>query len=130
MPVSPKRPCRHPGCRALVSGSAYCDQHAKPRFGTFGDASRGNRHARGYGTNWEKLRLVILRRDNGICQQCLRDGRLTAVGDKPYSAFVDHIVPKVDGGTDDEGNLQTLCRKCHTAKTDREKLKGRGGSKV
>lgn len=62
-----------------------------------------------------------------MCQECLRQGRLTPVGDKPFSAFVDHRIPKAEGGTDDLANLQTLCRPCHTAKTDREKNQSRGG---
>jgi HNH endonuclease. len=36
---------------------------------------------------------------------------------------VDHIIPKSQGGTDDDGNLQSLCAACHRAKTARE---GRG----
>lgn len=35
-----------------------------------------------------------------------------------YSLYeVDHIVERVDGGTDDLGNLQMLCPNCHRAKT-------------
>lgn len=70
--------------------------------------------------------MRILARDCGLCQQCKRAGRLTPVGDRPFSAYVDHIVPKAEGGTDDDANLETLCRSCHTAKTDREKNRGRG----
>jgi 5-methylcytosine-specific restriction protein A len=56
-----------------------------------------------------------------LCQQCKREGRLTPVGGTPYSAYVDHIIPKAEGGTDAESNLETLCRSCHTKKTDQEK---------
>lgn len=126
MPVSAPRPCRHPGCGVLVrDGSGRCEKH-KVREGTFADGRRGSRHERGYGSAWDKRRERILRRDCGLCQECLRNGVVTSVGDKPYSAFCDHIVPKAEGGTDDDANLQTLCRSCHTAKTDREKLRGRG----
>lgn len=123
--LAPK-PCRHPGCSALVSdGSGRCEKHRVAR-GSFADRSRGSRHERGYGTEWDKRRERILQRDNGLCQECLRHGRVTGVGGKPYSAFVDHIIPKAEGGTDDDENLQTLCRTCHTAKTDIEKNRGRG----
>jgi 5-methylcytosine-specific restriction protein A len=37
---------------------------------------------------------------------------------------VDHIVPKAEGGNDDEGNLQTICRACHAAKTADEARRG------
>jgi 5-methylcytosine-specific restriction protein A len=47
-----------------------------------------------------------------MCRVCL-----TPVG---MSGHVDHIVPKAHGGTDDSGNLQTLCRSCHSSKTATE----------
>lgn len=129
MPVSAKRPCRHPGCRQLIEAGGYCEEHKRPARGSFSDADRGTRHERGYGSKWDKIRERILRRDNGLCQECLRNGRLTVVGHKPFSAYCDHIVPKAEGGTDDDSNLQTLCRACHQAKTDAEKnrARGRGG---
>lgn len=125
MPTAAPRPCRHPGCGVLVrDGGQYCPAHKRPAAGSFADRSRGSRHERGYGGDWEKRRQRILRRDNGLCQGCLRNGVLTAVGDKPYSAWCDHIRPKAEGGTDDDDNLQTLCRSCHQAKTDAEKARG------
>lgn len=124
MPVSPPKPCAHPGCGALVKDGRWCPAHKRAAPGSFADRSRGTRHDRGYGGDWEKKRQRIFRRDNGLCQECLRNGVLTAVGDKPYSAWCDHIVPKAEGGTDDDDNLQTLCRACHKGKTDAEKARG------
>ena len=72
---------------------------------------QGSRHERGYGAAWVKLRLTILNRDAYLCQHCLADGRPTTATD------VDHIKPKAKGGTDDDDNLQSLCRPCHDAKT-------------
>lgn len=124
-----RRPCRHPGCGQLVSdGSGYCTRHAAP--GSFADKQRGSRHERGYGTKWDKIRKRIIERDHGLCQECLRNGRVTLVGSVPFSAHVDHIVSKVDGGGDEDANLQTLCRQCHQAKTNAEKNRGRGASNV
>ena len=79
--------------------------------------SRESRHARGYGSSWDKLRKRILARDKYLCQQCKRNGRITA-GNQ-----CDHIKPKAQGGTDDEQNLETLCRPCHEAKTISEQGK-------
>jgi len=73
--------------------------------------SKQSRHARGYGTAWDKLRKLILTRDNHLCQACLRNGRPTP------ATHVDHITPKAKGGTDEHTNLQALCEPCHTAKT-------------
>lgn len=72
---------------------------------------QGNPAARGYGWEWQKLRLRILRRDRYLCQACLREGRSIA------ACTVDHIRPKARGGTDDPANLQSLCADC-TAEKD------------
>jgi len=36
------------------------------------------------------------------------------------AAEVDHVQPVWEGGTDADRNLQALCKKCHTAKTNIE----------
>jgi 5-methylcytosine-specific restriction protein A len=76
--------------------------------------SRESRHARGYGTAWDKLRKRILARDKHLCQPCLRASRVTP------ASQVDHITPKAKGGTDDEGNLEAICAECHMIKTAKE----------
>ncbi len=85
------------------------------------DQHRGSSHQRGYGATWQKLRMIVLRRDAGICQVC----------GKPVgkSGHVDHIVPKSLGGENTEQNLQTLCHDCHTRKTKREQRRDLGDSK-
>jgi len=109
---------------ALVDGPGYCDKHKSEASGwNRGNAKTGNRHAKGYGTAWDKLRETILRRDNGLCQACLAEGRVTP------ATHVDHIMPKAKGGTDDPANLQSMCATCHHAKTARERGQGGGGSK-
>jgi 5-methylcytosine-specific restriction protein A len=92
------------------------------RSGTTGwqpDTVRGNRHQRGYGAAWERLRIEILERDAGLCQPCLKVGVITT-DTAGHRNQVDHIVPKTRGGTDDPSNLQTICPTCHKAKTARE----------
>lgn len=66
------------------------------------------------GSAWMKIRARILRRDNGICQECLRNGRVTK------AAQVDHITSLHLGGDDNDANLQSLCKDCHDVKTARE----------
>lgn len=84
---------------------------------------RASRHVRGYGTAWDKLRLRILKRDNGICQICLASGRTT------LAKHVDHRTPKADGGTDAEENLQSLCVACHDEKTRAENVARMNGGR-
>lgn len=114
MPYKAARPCGHPRCGTLVTdGSGYCAAHQSDRK-RFNADDRPSASQRGYGAAWRKLRDQVMRRDNGLCQVCQRAGRITA------AAQVDHIVPKAEGGTDDEGNLQAICKRCHQIKTGRE----------
>jgi hypothetical protein len=39
---------------------------------------------------------------------------------------VDHILPKAEGGTDDDTNLQTICKARHRIKTQAEAARARG----
>lgn len=80
---------------------------------------RASRHERGYGKEWDRLRKQILRRDGGLCLTCLREGATTAA----YA--VDHVIPKAEGGTDDETNLASICRPHHQAKSAAEAKRGR-----
>lgn len=76
--------------------------------------SKQSRHERGYGSTWDKARARIMKRDRGLCVPCLMGGRPTPATE------VDHIKPKAKGGTDEDDNLQAICRDCHTAKTASE----------
>ena len=69
--------------------------------------SKVSRHERGYGSDWEQLRLRILRRDRYMCQCDECKGR------RRPATHVDHIVRKADGGTDDPSNLRSLNADCH-----------------
>lgn len=57
----------------------------------------------------ESLRLEILKRDGNKCKNCGATEDLT----------LDHINPRSLGGTNDESNLQTLCRRCNASKNNR-----------
>lgn len=94
--------------------------------GSFADRQRGSRQERGYGAAWEQTRKRILSRDCGLCQ-CDDCKALTRVR---VATEVDHRVPKAQGGTDDDGNLQAINRDCHKLKTAREALAGRGVAKL
>ncbi len=88
--------------------------------------SKESRQSRGYGPKWDKLRVVILTRDGGICQQCYR-----ATGRCHFGNEVDHIVSKAkakrmgwtDEQVDAESNLQCINKECHRIKTEAEQGK-------
>ena len=81
---------------------------------------RRSRQARGYGRAWEKARAAALTRDMHLCQPCKREGRATPARE------VDHITPKAKGGTEALDNLQSICKPCHAAKTEREAAEAQG----
>lgn len=117
MPSAAPKPCGHPGCGVLVrDGTSRCPKH--PKANSFADKRRGNRHERGYGSAWDKLRAFVLARDEGLCQSCVKAHRVSLAKE------VDHVVPKAEGGTDCATNLQSICRACHLDKTSTEAKRG------
>lgn len=68
-------------------------------------------------TLWRKLREAVIHRDKNICQSCEQPIERTG---KP--AQVDHIKPINKGGESiNPNNLQTLCYRCHSAKSAKDK---------
>ncbi|EIX7372383.1 HNH endonuclease [Citrobacter freundii] len=116
MPALIPRACRKRGCPGTTTDrSGYCEQH---RNEGWQQHQRGkSRHERGYGSKWDIKRARILKRDNHLCQNCLRTGRAVA------ATTVDHIKAKAHGGTDDDSNLESLCWPCHRSKTGRDRFK-------
>lgn len=116
MPYLPPHPCKHTGCKALVSKGSYCDEHKHLHKRKWNwDANNSNRHARGYGSTWNKLRKLVFKRDFKLCQVCLKHNKYTEATE------VDHIISKAQGGTDDLDNLQSICKPCHQHKTATER---------
>ena len=67
---------------------------------------------------WQKVRLLALKRDGYLCQECLRNNIVN-----PKANDADHI--KMAHGNEnlffDLDNIQALCRSCHNAKTWEER---------
>jgi 5-methylcytosine-specific restriction endonuclease McrA len=57
---------------------------------------------------WKNKRLQVLQRDGYICAYC----------GQPADQ-VDHVIPRVRGGSDALENLVAACRRCNTSKGDR-----------
>ncbi|KLU13985.1 HNH endonuclease [Xenorhabdus griffiniae] len=116
MPPRIPRACRKRGCpKTTTDRSGYCNDHL--HTGWQNHQQGKNRHERGYGSKWDKLRASVKQRDKQLCQQCLRGGRAVT------GVTVDHITPKAHGGTDELSNLQLLCWSCHKRKTATERLR-------
>ncbi|HGO6084167.1 TPA: HNH endonuclease [Enterobacter cloacae] len=120
MPARTPKACRKRGCRQTTTDrSGYCDDHRGEGWRQYKPGV--SRHQRGYGASWDKTRLRILKRDKGLCQECLRRDAITE------ATSVDHRLPLAHGGSDSDDNLESLCTPCHRAKTARERLSGRQG---
>lgn len=58
----------------------------------------------------ELARIIIYRRDKGLCQQCLRDGKTENEAKVSWSKYqADHVLPHTKGGKTEIGNGELLC---------------------
>lgn len=109
MPQAPRRPCRQPGCPALVgrTDKGFCDQHRKKYMRDI-DQRRGTATERGYSARWGRFRSAVLA-ERPLCEVC------------PAAAQEVHHSPPVDGPDDprffDPEAVVALCKSCHSAVT-------------
>lgn len=105
MPWAPARPCPASGCpKMLEPGQRRCPDHQSLEWRRQ-DANRPNSGERGYDAAWRRKRRRFLA-ENPACATC-----------GATATDVDHVVPRSVGGSDDEENLQGLCKACHSRKT-------------
>lgn len=123
MPYKPKRPCSHPGCPNLTDGR-FCEEHAKLEAKRYEKYDRDPAVKKRYGRTWKRIRDRYIAA-HPLCEQCEQQGRTTLAEE------VHHIKPLSQGGTNDVGNLMSLCTPCHSEITAREGGRWRavGGSK-
>jgi hypothetical protein len=86
-------------------GGAILDM-IRARLDELGVDVRAPERAPGRKTIGQARRMRIFERDGFQCKRCGVQKDLT----------VDHIWPVSRGGSDDDDNLQTLCRRCNTSK--------------
>ena len=111
MPHKPQHPCKYPMCPALVpAGQIYCDKHR-----TANGYKRASASQRGYGSRWQRLSKLYLKK-HPLCVKCLENDRYEK------ATVVDHIVPHRGDDTLfwNEENWQALCKNCHDHKTGTE----------
>lgn len=123
MPSSAPRACRIPGCAAYSCSDDNClnkrQATHKPK-GAEGANDRGalSRSSAYNSSRWRKVRLAQISKQP-LCQRCLSFDLVTIATD------VDHQVPhrgdkKLMWSA---SNLQSLCKSCHSWKTQ-EEVKG------
>ena len=106
MPNAARKPCSKSGCKELSTGR-FCDLHA-PTEATLKNKYRGSSTERGYGSDWQKVRLQALQRDKYLCQHHLPT---------PVPALDVHHIQMITDRPDLRlvlANLVSLCRECHS----------------
>lgn len=123
-PAIPRKPCAHPGCRALTGiAQSYCATHEaahqRRRWAEADAARAGKPSRRWYATAaWKRRRLHQLRR-NPLCARCL------ALGRAREASIADHIAPhRENRDAFWDGALQSLCKPCHDGAKQREEAGG------
>lgn len=109
VPTRPPHACTTFGCPEVIPHGSRCPRHGRA-IARAHDAHREKTTARGYGADWRAKRDRYLR-EHPICAHCQREGRIVTATD------VDHVLPRANGGTDDDANLQALCHSHHSRKT-------------
>lgn len=62
------------------------------------------------GTEWERLRALVFKRDDYTCMYC---------GERGQRLECDHIHPVARGGSEELTNLATACFACNRSKRDK-----------
>jgi 5-methylcytosine-specific restriction protein A len=85
------------------------------------DQQRGSSAARGYSSDWTKLRNIFIN-ENPLCAHCLARGEIKA------ATLVDHIVPVrvAPERRLDKTNLQSLDDACHAIKSEGDRRRWPG----
>ena len=118
MPLRALRPCKKVGCIQLTrDASGYCADHLhiarekqSEQHARYTKSRPDKRETLFYGSGaWDKARAMAMSRDHGLCQHCVRDGRVT------LADMVHHIVEiKVNWTLRlTLSNLICLCNRCH-----------------
>ncbi len=116
MPMSAPKPCSQPGCGVLVrDGTSRCPKHKREAWAKSPTAAK-----RVTGRRLQALRERLFT-DNPLCVECERQGRVTLATQR------DHVISLAEGGTDEDDNVQGLCRACHDTKSRQESVRGRNG---
>ena len=125
MPYAAPRPCPAPGCPELTNGGR-CPAHRRARNAAM-DARRGSPAERGYDRAWRRLRRLKLAAAPW-CEIRTHCAKLSIL--ERLATEVDHI-ESVRERPDLRlvwSNLRSACKRCHSARTMRDQVRGRRAS--
>lgn len=112
MPYKPNRPCSYPGCPELTP-DRFCAAHAKQEAQQYERYGRDPATKKRYGRTWKRIREQYISA-HPLCELCATKKRMIPAEE------VHHKKPLSQGGTNDESNLMSLCKSCHSEITARE----------
>ena len=105
-----KRFCKH--CGDLYSGTC---QRCHPGWVNDRGVPRPSRHQRGYDSDWERVRKMVLAK-TPMCVDCANEGRLGIPAIEVHHVIPISGNPKQDPNRLDPMNLVPLCEACHDAR--------------
>lgn len=111
VPTRPPALCTHQPCPYPPP----CPRHTAPRQRTRASGSSAHN---GYGYAWRKIAKRVLL-EEPWCPGYPRGAHGARL---VPTTSVDHIVPKIAGGTDDRANLRGVCGSCNSRKSGRTPL--------
>ena len=107
-------PCLEPKCPEHAVNQGRCQAHQRPAW-------QGSTRASRLPKDWQTRRLIVIKRDKGICYLCNEAGADT----------VDHVIA---GDDHTLGNLKAVHDKapphCHRFKSSQEGHEAQRGNKV
>ncbi len=107
MPYKAKKPCAYPGCRELTA-TRFCPAHHKQDASEYNRYRRDPAHSQRYGQAWRIIRKNYISA-HPLCERCQQAGRVVP------AEHVHHKRELSMGGTNDESNLMSLCKSCHSS---------------
>jgi 5-methylcytosine-specific restriction protein A len=116
MPHSAPKPCSKGGttgtCNGLVRNGvcSVCGSQRTHNDRAY-DKGRGTAHERGYDATWRKVRLMQLS-EYPLCFDCNAQGYVVVATE------VHHKRAIRDGGSNSFDNLMSLCKPCHSKRTN------------
>jgi 5-methylcytosine-specific restriction endonuclease McrA len=114
-------PCADPACpntfRAVYPDAVYCSEECQRRVRERVRARQPHRRARALARR-QVRRQSIFERDGWTCQLCTGPIDQSAECPADLAGVLDHVIPRVHGGTDDPDNLQAAHFVCNTEKGD------------
>lgn len=127
VPQKSKKPCAYPGCLKLITDGRFCIKHQNQRqkqrreTDRYYDKHLRNKKSKGFYKSraWQAVRRRALIRDHYLCQDCLKQHRVTKAD------TVHHLIEISEDYSKRLvlNNLISLCNACHNSRHGKKLIK-------